>query len=224
MISYLQSHRWGPLLIAMHAIASLQPQGPMRAMEVVIEELQVHQRIEGGIPFGESVRLAGQGIEPITESSVESFDMHRSRWLHLGPKRGTDLYRQQSSPLITMLDRLRQTERLGDDQTGTPPFARVHRLAVGPLQDAAIAMPAITEPAQGALLRPLERGRDGLLDQLLTQGAGGAGDHEATVAVLDQAAPPFSFVRLLRCSLFFCTNDQNSSISTWLRCRSLAST
>src|SRR6266571_973902 len=181
----------------MHAIARLQPQGPMRAMEVVIEELQVHQRIEGGIAFGESVRLAGQGIEPITESSVESFDMHRSRWFHLGPKRGTDLHRQQSSPLITMLDRLRQTERLGDDQTGTPPFARVH---------------------------PLERGRDGLLDPILTHGAGGAGDHEASVAVLDQAAPPFSFVRLLRCSLFFCTNDQNSSISTWLRCRSLAST
>src|SRR6266581_8405280 len=157
----------------MHAIARLQPQGPMRAMEVVIEELQVHQRIEGGIPFGESVR---------------------------------------------------QTEHLGDDQTRTPPFARAHRLAVGPLQDAAIAMPAITEPAQGALLRPLERDRGGLLDQLLTQGAGGAGDHEATVAVLDQAAPTFSFVRLFRCSLFFCTNDQNSSISTWLRCRSLAIT
>ncbi len=136
----------------MHAIASLQPQGPMRAMEVVIEELQVHQRIEGGIPFGESVCLAGKGIEPITESSVESFDMHRSRWLHLGPKRGTDLHRQQSSPLITMLDRLRQTERLGDDQTRTPPFARAQRLAVGPLQDAAIAMPARTPPAQGARL------------------------------------------------------------------------
>src|SRR6266576_1204332 len=123
-----------------------------------------------------------------------------------------------------MLDRLCQTERLGDDQTRTPPFARTHRLAVGPLQDAAIAMPAITEPAQGALLRALERGRDGSLDQILTHGAGGAGDHEASVAVLDQAAPPFSFVRLLRCSLFFCTNDQNSSISTWLRCRSLANT
>jgi hypothetical protein len=79
VISESQSHRWRPLLIALHAIARVQPQGPMRAMEVVIEELQVHQCIEGGILFGESVRLAGKGIEPITESSVESFEMHRSR-------------------------------------------------------------------------------------------------------------------------------------------------
>src|SRR5207248_11218382 len=45
-----------------------------------------------------------------------------------------------------------------------------------------------------------------------------------TAAVLDHAAPALSFVGLLRGPLFFCTNDQNSSISTWLRCRSLAST
>src|SRR5258706_6726293 len=106
----------------------------------------------------------------------------------------------------------------------TPAFARVHRLAVGPLQDAAIAVRAITEPTEGALLCPPDGGRDGLLDQRLTQRASGAGEHEATVPVLDQAAPTLSFVRLLSCSLFFCTNAQNSSISTWLRCRSLAST
>ncbi len=190
----------------------------------MVEELPVPQRIEGGIPFGKSVRLARKGIEPIAQSAVESFDMHRSRWLSLGSQRGTDLHRQQSSPLITMLDRLRQPERLGDDQTRTPPFARAHRLAVGPLQDAAITMPAIAKPGEGALMRPVDCGGHGLLDQVLTHGAGGAGDHETTVPILDQAAPAFSFVRLLRCSLFFCTNDQNSSISTWLRCRSLAST
>src|SRR2546421_13122124 len=105
----------------------------MRAMEVVIEELQVHQCIEGSIAFGESVRLAGKGSEPIAQGPVESFDMHGPRWLHRSPQRGTNLHRQQSSPLITMLDRLRQREGLRDDQARPPPFARPHRLAVGSL-------------------------------------------------------------------------------------------
>jgi len=38
-------------------------------MEIVIEELQAHQRIPSGIAFGESVRLAGEGIEPIMQDA-----------------------------------------------------------------------------------------------------------------------------------------------------------
>jgi len=34
-------------------------------MEVVIEQLQAYERIEGDIPLGEGVCLTGQGIEPI---------------------------------------------------------------------------------------------------------------------------------------------------------------
>ena len=97
-------------------------------------------------------------------------------------------------------------------------------LAIGSDEDALIAVPSITEPTQRALVGSLHGGGHGLLDEILVQRAGGAGDHEATVAVLDQAAPALSFVRLASCALFFCTNDQNSSISTWLRCRSLANT
>ena len=46
-------------------------------------------------------------------------------------------------------------------------------------------MPAITEPAERALVGPLDSAAHRLLDQILTQGAGSAGDHEATVPVLD---------------------------------------
>ncbi len=79
----------------------------MRAMEIVIEELQAHQRIKGGIAFSESVRLAGKGSQPVAQSPVEPFDMDGPRWLHRGPQRGTNFHRQQPSSLIAMLDRLR---------------------------------------------------------------------------------------------------------------------
>ena len=132
--------------------------------------------------------------------------MDGTRWLHGYPQRGTDLYRQQSSMLITMLDGLHQGDVLWHYQAGTPPFACEYPLAVGPLQDAAIAVPAITEPVQLTLVRALDGGCHGLLDQGLTQGASGAGDHEATVAVLHQASPAFSLVWLAGGAVFFCTN------------------
>jgi hypothetical protein len=113
-----------------------------------------------------------------------------------------------------MLDCLCQGQRLWDQQWRTPPFASVPRLPIGTLQDTPIALPAITEPVQLALVRALDSRPHGLLNQLFAQGASRVADDKATVAILDQAAPPLSFVRLLSCPLFFCTNDQNSSIST----------
>jgi hypothetical protein len=106
----------------------------MGPMEVVIEELQTHERIEGGIAEGFGVGLARESIEPIAQGPVESFNMHGASWLYRRPQRGADLHRQQSSVLTAYS------------------------------------------------------------------------------------------IRVSLCPLFFCTNDQNSSIFTWLRCRSLAST
>src|SRR5712692_9435597 len=139
----------------------------MSPMEVVIEELQAHQGIEGDIAFGEGMRLAGEGVEPITQSAVEPFDMHRASWLHQHPQRSAGLHRQQSSVLITMLDRLRKADSLGNHQPGTPPFACGYWLAIGPLQDAPIAVPAIAEPRKRALVGPLNRAGHRSLDQVL---------------------------------------------------------
>lgn len=214
MIGSPESHRWGSLLIPMSAIASRKPQSPVRTLDVVIEEVQTHQRIPGLIAFREGVRLAGQGSQPIAQRPIEPFDMDRSRWLARGPQRGPDLHRQQPSSLITMRDRVRHTERLWDHQTRASPVPCQHWLAGGSLQETARAMPSLAEPAEGALLRPLDGAAHRVLDQLLTQRASGAGDHDATVAVLDQAAPVLSFVWVLRCSLFWRTHDQNASMST----------
>src|SRR6266567_9281769 len=81
MIGQPQNHRRRPPLVAIHAFPTRQPQSPMGSLEVVIEELQAYQRIPGSIPFGEGVRLAGKGIEPLPQGAVESFDMHRPGWL-----------------------------------------------------------------------------------------------------------------------------------------------
>jgi hypothetical protein len=167
MIGQPQSHRRRAVVIVMHTIGKRQPQGPMSPMEVVIEQLQAYERIPSVIAFGEGMCLTGESIEPITQGAVESFDMHGARWLHQHPQRRAGLHRQQSSVLITMLDGLRQGDRLWDHQPGTPPFARYHALAIGPLQDAPLAVPAITEPMQLALLSALNCGDHRLLDQRL---------------------------------------------------------
>jgi len=105
-------------------------------------------------------------------------------------------------------------DALGDDQARTPSFACQHSLAIGPLQDAPIAVPARASPGEGTVVRSLNGGGHGLLDQVFAQRPSGTGDHEATLPILHQASPPFPLVRLAGYALFFCTNDQNSSIST----------
>src|SRR5436853_509022 len=106
--------------------------------------------------------------------------------------------------LITMFDALRQAQRLWDHQRRTPSFARQHGLAIGPYQDIPIALPAIAKPAEGTLMGSLDGAGHGSLDQVLAHWPSGAGDHEATLPILDEAAPAFSFVRLLNGPFFFC--------------------
>src|SRR5207253_1786598 len=101
------------------------------------------------------------GIESIAQGTIESFHMYRASWLHPCPQRGADLHGEQSSMLIAMLDRLRQRDHLWDDPGGTPSFACRHPLAIGPLEDAPIAVPSIPEPVQFALMGPLDGGDHG---------------------------------------------------------------
>ncbi len=116
--------------------------------------------------------------------------------------------------LIAMLDRLRQHHGRRNDPYRTPPFPCQPAAAIGPHQHAPIAVPSITEPRERPLVGSLHGGGHRLLDEILTQRAGSPGHHEATAPILDEAFPAFSFVRLPNCAVFFCTNDQNSSIST----------
>ncbi len=225
MISHAQSHCWRPMAIAMHAVVpKRQAQGAMSSMKIVIKELQTHQCIPRRVALGKRMRLTSEGTQPITQRSIEPLHMHGPGWSHADAQCGTDLHRQEVSMLITMFDRLQQRYRLWDHQRRTPALARQHALTIGSPQDAGIPMPSIAQPSERAMMGSLDRRVHRLRNQILAEWAGGIGDHEATVPVLDQASPAFSLVRLSPCALFFCTNDQNSSISTWLRCRSLART
>src|SRR5258708_16601323 len=107
--------------------------------------------------------------------------MHSTRWLHLRAQHGTDFHRQEAPMLIAMLDGLRQGQRLWDDQAGTPPLARAHGLSIGPYQDALIAMPAITEPADRAPVGSLARAAHRFLDPLLPPTAPCARHHHSTL-------------------------------------------
>src|SRR6266699_1001368 len=122
-----------------------------------------------------------------------------------------------------MFDCLRRRHRRGNHPRWTPPFACQPTLAIRLHQDAPIAVPARTPPMQLPLLSPFDRGDHFLLDRSSRERTGGADDHQTTVSILNETSPGFSLVRLAICT-FFCTNDQNSSISTWRRCRSLTST
>ena len=202
------------MVVTTPAIGERQLQSSMGSMKVVIEQLQVHERIPGGIAFGEGMRLAGEGTQPITQGAVEPFHMHRTGWVHIGSQGGTDLHGEQPPLLIAMLDRLCQRQRHRNHPCRASALPSQLPLAIGSHEDALIAVPAIAEPVQLALMGPLDRGRHRSLNQVLAQWAGGAGDDEATISILDQTSPAFSLVRLLLSAVFFCTNDQNSSIST----------
>ncbi len=86
--------------------------------------------------------------------------------------------------LIAMLDGLPQRYRLWDHPRRAPAFACQHPLAIGPRENGCIALPPIAEPRERAMVSSLDRSGHGLLNELLVQGASGAGHHEATVPTL----------------------------------------
>src|SRR5260221_578202 len=82
--------------------------GGSSPMEVMIEKLQADERIPRGIPFRKGMRFASEGIEPITESAVDSLDVNSTGFGNNFAQSGTDLNRKEFSMLIPVLDGLRQ--------------------------------------------------------------------------------------------------------------------
>ncbi len=127
----------------------------------------------------------------------------------------TDFDAEQPSVFIAVLDALCQRDAFRNDQLAPScPAITWLGLPIDVRQNLGISLPAIAVPGEravmGTLCRPLHRA----CNQSLADGAAGTGNDEATVAVLHEAAPAFSFISLLSSAVFFCTNDQNSSIST----------
>jgi hypothetical protein len=106
----------------------------MSPMEVMIEKLQADERIPCGIPCGipfrKGMRFAREGIEPITESAVDSLDVNSTGFGNNFAQSGTDLNRKEFSLLIPVLDGLRQAHLWGDYQRRTAQLPRTDRLTV----------------------------------------------------------------------------------------------
>src|SRR5260370_16975855 len=105
--------------------------------------------------------------------------------------------------LIAMRDRLGQRPRRRNHPRGAPAFARQPALAIGSHENALIALPAITEPMQFALVGPFDGARHRLLDQPLAHWSGSVGNHESTFPILYEPSPRFPSVMPASSAVFF---------------------
>ena len=88
MVGESEGHGRSARLIASQARRHREAQCPMRTDPVVLKELQVDQGIPGGIPFGKSMGLASQSIDPIAQGAVDALDVDGGRCRdHFAPSR-----------------------------------------------------------------------------------------------------------------------------------------
>lgn len=186
----------------------------------MLKKVQVEQSIKGGVTFGKGMRLACEGIEPITEDTVEPFNMNGSRLGDSLAQSGADLDGEQPPMLIAMLDGLCQAHVCRHHQWGTSAMPGAQRLARSSFENRGIAPPAIAAPAQRMALRACYGEGDRSLDEIVADASSGTGSNEATGATLGEASPAFTGINVVGGSVFLRTKDQNSSIPTVERCRS----
>src|SRR5262249_60970378 len=88
----------------------------MRMQPILLEDVQIQERVPGRRRLGESVGLAGERVQAITAHAVAPFDMHQRRLLDRRAEGGARLDPQQMASLIAVLDRLREVDPLGQAQ------------------------------------------------------------------------------------------------------------
>jgi hypothetical protein len=196
----------------------------MSAQPIVLKDLHRQQRIPGGIALREGMRFARQSGQSIPQAPVESLHMHGAGDRHQIAQRRTSLDGHQMAVLIAVLDRLGQLDVRWHDPSRSSPLARWRRPAVLLGEDVAIALPAIAAPGERCLLGPVSRLGNRIRNQRLADPSSGGGHNEATRSILHEAAPALAGVGFVWLPVFLRTNDQNSSISTVVRCRSRTKT
>jgi hypothetical protein len=183
---------------------------------------ETDQRIPGGIALGKGVRFARQGIHVIAQAAIQALDA-RGPWLLADrAQRRHNLNRLEMAVGIAVCDGLGQTHGGRNHEARTTTSPRIHGLPVDAHHDRAIAPPAIAVPRQGAPLSAAHRQAHRLCHEGIADAPGGTRHDEARGALDYQTPPPRARVGLL--PIFFCTNDQNASISTALRRRSWPNT
>src|SRR5258707_14820180 len=120
----------------------------MRVQPVLLEDVQVQERIPSRCDLGEGVSLAREWVEPIKTHAVAPLDVPQGRLVNGRAEGGPRLAAQQSAPLIAVLDGLREADALGQAQRWTPPSARAHGLAIGAQHLLWIGSPAVAAPGE----------------------------------------------------------------------------
>jgi hypothetical protein len=118
----------------------------MGTYPVVLKEVQVDKCIPGGVTFGEGMGFASEGVEPISEGTVNPFNMGGSGFGEELAKRRADLDGKQLSMLISMLDGLGQAHIRRRLQRRPSRPTSVDRLTIRSCENLFIAPPTIAAP------------------------------------------------------------------------------
>lgn len=224
MLGESQCHRWRAWLIALRFCRHREAQGVMRTYPIVLKQLHEDQGIPGGVPFGKRMSFASQGIESITQGTIDALNMDGTRFGDHLAQGSADRDGEEFAMLIAMFDGLRQAHVCWHHQRRASTATGTDGLTIGSSQARCIATPAIATPRQGTTLRASNREGHCSLDEIVADASGGAGGDKATGAILHEASPAFTGISFVGLPVFFRTNDQNSSISTVERCRSCVRT
>jgi hypothetical protein len=133
---------------------------------------------------------------------------------------GADLDGEQLAMLIAMLDGLRQAHVCRNHQRRTSALTRAYWLTIGTPEHRRIAPPSLHQVNARTALRACDGERHRSLNEVVADASGGRGGNETAGAILHETSPAFAGIGFVRGTVFFRTNDQNSSISTVERCRS----
>src|SRR5258707_6737585 len=161
----------------------------MWVQPVLLEDVQVQQRIPRRGRLGKRVGLAGARIQAIAAHAVTTLDLHEG-WLLDGRAEGRPrLHPPQSAGLIGVLDRRWEAHPVWQAQGRSAASPRTDRLAIGTQQLLRVGPPPVAAPGERLSRRALLGLRKHPGHQLLLAWPAGMGHHEAAGAVDHQTAP-----------------------------------
>src|SRR5258707_14005292 len=127
----------------------------MWVQPVLLEDVQVQQRIPRRGRLGKRVGLAGERIQAIAAHAVTTLDLHEG-WLLDGRAEGRPrLHPPQSAALIAVLDRLCEAHPVWQAQGRSAASPRTDRLAIGTQQLLRVGPPPVAAPGERLSRRAL---------------------------------------------------------------------
>src|SRR5688572_8185558 len=223
MVGQAKGHGRAAGVVAPSRGSARRAQCRMGPQPVVPEQRQPNEGPPGADTFGEGVGLATQTGQPVTQHPIEPLDMHGGRSEGCLTDGRVLLHAHEPAAGRTHLARLLRRDSFWHHQPRSARPAGVLGHLVELLDQRGIAAPAVTDVGQRLEVAAQGGLSQGQRKQVRAVLAAGGGDDEATGTVVDQTAPVAADggrVGRTPLPVFFLMNDQNSSTSTVVRCRS----